>query len=431
MSPTLRSEPVIIAGTDVLTAGVIEAHCDGMTIATRAGADRRVIAGPRYRGEVRVTRAGIGLGLHGQGDVRFRGAFDKLGSAKGVRCEGDGALFFGREPLLLAREEVLGPRGDRGLAPWYRWSGMVGADEATLLFWQALAQAADGHAPVWLHGETGTGKERAARTLHELGPRASGPFVALNCAALPENLIEAELFGVSRGAYTGADKDRPGAFQKAHGGTLLLDEVGELSAATQAKLLRALELGEVTRVGGARLERADVRVVAASWRDLEVEAAAGSFRHDLLHRLWVLRVDLLPLRARTEDIEPLVLARLHERDALHLAPEPALLARLRTQPWRGNVRELLNQVERAIAYDDPRCLLPVGAGIPLEPLLPKRNRWQTRVGSAVGEAARSEILRQLQRVKGNRTRAARALGVSRSTLYRWLAEAGLEEAPRP
>jgi two-component system response regulator AtoC len=342
------------------------------------------------------------------------------GAGEGGAAGPEGVVLLGREPVLLATRHVLRDAAGTLRASWLSWGGILGADPVSHALWRALAQAGDGDAPVWLRGDSGTGKEGAARTLHDLSPRASGPFVALNCAALPEGLVDAELFGVARGAFTGADRDRAGAFQQAHGGTLFLDEVGELSAATQAKLLRALEVGEVARVGGGRTERVEVRVVAASWRDLEAEAARGRFRHDLLHRLWVLRVDLPPLAARPLDVPALLAATLSARAALHLLPEADVMGQLARHPWPGNVRQLLNQAARAVATDDPLHLGDRLREAPRQPAASGRPRR-----GAQQPARASELRDHLARC-GTSVRAAEALGVSRSTFYRWLHDLGLD-----
>jgi DNA-binding NtrC family response regulator len=212
--------------------------------------------------------------------------------------------------------------------------------------------------PVLVLGESGTGKELVARAVHARSPRAAGPFVAANCAAIPENLLETELFGHAKGAFTGADRDRAGLFEQAHGGTLFLDEVACLSARAQESLLRVLETGEIRRVGGARAERVDVRVVAATNEDLEDE---GAFRRDLYYRLNVLRLEIPPLRARAEDL-PRLAETLLERVAAEtgrrrrLAPEA--LAALAGYRWPGNVRELENALRRASALADHDVLQP-------------------------------------------------------------------------
>ncbi len=261
------------------------------------------------------------------------------------------------------------------------------------------ALAAQVDAPVWIRGASGTGKEGLARGLHSAGPRAQGPWVALNCAALPETLAESELFGVVRGAFTGADRDRKGAFERAHGGTLFLDEVGELSPAIQAKLLRVVEERRVTPVGGSEPRAVDVRIVAATWVDLDREAAMGAFRFDLLQRISVLRLELSPLRKRPRDIAPIYGRFLHEL-GLDVAPLDAhVLAELEGRPWPGNARGLRAHALRTSLG----ALSELGANIGAAPPCPRR---------AAAEA--------VERYGGNRSRAARALGVSRSTLYRWL-----------
>jgi DNA-binding NtrC family response regulator len=294
--------------------------------------------------------------------------------------------------------------------------------------------AASASAPVWIQGESGTGKELAAAAIHAAGPRARNPYEAINCAALPENLIESELFGVERGAFTGALKSRAGAFARANGGTLFLDEVGELPLGAQAKLLRALESGEVRPVGGDRAIKVDVRVVCASWKDLEYEVAQGRFRHDLLHRLWVLKVDLPPLRTRPDDLQPILDQILsgrrdgegnHENGECGLWPGPGLLARLMAQAWPGNIRELKNCALRALATNDVHDLLPTSGRVSREP-----GRRPDRKHTAARKHT-DALTDTLEQFGGNRSRSARALGVSRSTLYRWIDEAGLMAGRQP
>ncbi len=396
------------------------------------GTERVLIRGGRCLAAEGVL-AGRGVHAGQTAELGPRGRELQVRVAGGARhvTAPDGAsevVFLGREPALLATRHTLrGASGER-VAEWVTWAGMLAADPRSLHVWGELAQAADSAAPVWLFGESGTGKERAARALHDFSPRAGRPFIALNCAALPDALADAELFGVTRGAYTGADRDRPGAFQLADGGTLFLDEVGELSLPCQAKLLRALEVGQVARVGAGRPEQVDVRVVAASWRDLEVEVARGRFRHDLLHRLWVLRVDLPRLADRPRDVHALVAARLASRGALHLMPDAAMGESLARQAWPGNVRELLNRVERAVARDDatqllgdaPRRVATV-TSVPHELLPEARSRRAVASRAETADALRHELRRS-----GTSVRAAEQLGVSRSTLYRWIRDAGLD-----
>ena len=317
------------------------------------------------------------------------------------------AFLAARTAVLVARQRATTRFRDAAT-----WRGVIARDPASLQVLARVVASAASSASVWVHGESGTGKEAIARALHELSPRRGGPFVALNCAALPADLAEAELFGVVRGAFTGADRDRPGAFQRADGGTLLLDEVGELKADAQAKLLRVLDRGEFQPVGGHRGQQVDVRVVASTWRDLESASQHGLFRFDLLQRLSMLRVNVPPLRERMGDLGPLLEAFLEEVGAQSLWPDKQLLEQLARARWPGNVRELRNRVHRAALTLDPLTLVPTDA-TGLHRRLPRRGR----IGDAAGLA---RIHGALRRHKGNRAAAARELGISRSTLYRWM-----------
>ena len=302
-----------------------------------------------------------------------------------------------------------------------------------------LAQAqrfAVAEACVLITGESGTGKEMVARFLHRHGRRARGPFVAVNCAAIPEALLESELFGHERGAFTGAVARRIGRFEEAQGGTLLLDEISEMEPRLQAKLLRAIQEREIDRIGGTRPVRVDIRLVATSNRDLEQAVAAGAFREDLLFRLGVLTLHLPPLRERPRDIVALathLAARLARLNGLPERPlSPAALERLVAQPWRGNVRELENCVHRAVilargerieAVDiQPSLQLPGGEPQPAARL----------VGQTVAEVERNLIVDTLRHTLGNRTHAASILGISIRTLrnkLRQYGEAGLSVPP--
>ncbi|TNF32583.1 MAG: FHA domain-containing protein [Deltaproteobacteria bacterium] len=393
--------------------GAWVAIADGATAALVPGVARTVGAGPEADLQIRCSHVS---GIHCQ--LRARGHdvwVEDMDSTNGVWLEGvrvpsgkvgrDATVRIGRRAVLLARQ--VGWQVPDTLL----WQGMIGRDPKTLKLWGQLAAAADSDAPVWVHGETGTGKELAARALHTTNPRrCRGPFVALNCAALPAELAEAELFGVTRGAFTGANRDRSGAFVRADGGTLLLDEIGELPATVQAKLLRVLETGEVRAVGAERPQRVDVRVVASTWRDLEEAANAGRFRDDLLHRLWVLKISIPPLRSRLADVASLFDHLLVEAGGPHLFPDRTTLAVLEGATWPGNVRQLRNHVRRAVTADDAGQLVPEG---------PARvaARRALRLGTSLG---RRVLVDAIEDVGGNRAAAARALGVSRSTLYRWL-----------
>ena len=231
--------------------------------------------------------------------------------------------------------------------------GMVGASPAMTRFFDMLAKVVHSDVSVLVLGETGTGKELVARALVREGPRAKGPFVAVNCAAVPPNLLESELFGHKRGSFTGAVSDREGHFATAHGGTLFLDEIGDMPLPMQAKLLRALQEGEVRPVGSNRSRKVDVRVVAATHRDLLSESRAGTFREDLYYRLAVVTLALPPLRERAGDVALLVRALLPRLAAELGLPGavvlPEALTVLEAWPWPGNVRELENELRRALA----------------------------------------------------------------------------------
>ena len=274
---------------------------------------------------------------------------------------------------------------------------------------------------VLITGESGTGKEVIAQAIHRASPRAAQLLVAINCAAIPEALLESELFGHVRGAFTGASADKAGLFEQADKGTLFLDEIGELPLGLQAKLLRVLQDGEVRRVGDQRVRRVDVRVLAATAKDLTGEVAAGRFRDDLFYRLNVITVHLPPLAERRADIAPLarhIAAQLARRMGRRVALTPAALAWLEAQPWPGNVRELQHAIERAAVLTDKEALEPGD----LSPVAPLRTAeggsgGEGTLREAVDEAERAAISAALGAVAGNRRAAAKRLGVSLRTLF--------------
>jgi two-component system, NtrC family, response regulator AtoC len=285
---------------------------------------------------------------------------------------------------------------------------------------------------VLVTGESGTGKEAIARAIHRASPRAAAPFVALNCGAIPENLLESELFGHEKGAFTGAERARAGLFAEAEGGTLFLDEVGELPLPLQVKLLRVLQERRVRPVGGAAERPVDVRIVAATARDLTAEVAAGRFRDDLFYRLNVIHLALPPLRARPEDIPPLAAHFLHlhsQRLGIPSAPLPReVLGALARYPWPGNVRELENVLERAL-------ILSAGAIEERHLPLPLRREGDAPAVAACGDdlsvkrrlpaLERELIARALERTRGNRTRASEILDLSVRALSYKIHEYGL------
>ena len=277
-------------------------------------------------------------------------------------------------------------------------------------------QVAATEATVLLQGESGTGKEVVARFIHRASPRKGGPFVAINCAALPDHLLESELFGYERGAFTGAQQPKPGQIEVASGGVLFLDEVSEMTAAAQAKLLRVLQEREFQRLGGTRLLRANVRVIAATNRDLRDALTRGTFREDLYYRLGVFDMQLPPLRERTRDIPLLAEAFLQDigrtigRPSSGLTPEAK--ARLAKYPWPGNVRELRNVLERASILCDGGMITPDHLSLQAEPMA--RSSTPTM---DLHEAERRAIERALRETDGNKAKTARRLGLTRTQLY--------------
>jgi two-component system response regulator HydG len=294
----------------------------------------------------------------------------------------------------------------------------------------ALSQAAPTSATVLLSGESGTGKELAARMLHELSPRARGAFVPINCAAIPETILESELFGYEKGAFTGAAGRKEGRFERAHGGTLFLDEVGEMPPSVQVKLLRVLQDGVVERLGGTQPVQVDVRIVAATNKDLAAEVRAGRFREDLFYRLNVVAVRLPPLRERREDIPLLAsafLRKLAQKNGKALTGfTPDALAALESYRWPGNVRELEHAVERAVVLSRGELIdeadLPevvrreqAASGASAAP-----GAIVIAVGTPMEEVERLVIRETLRHTRGDKTLAAQLLGIAARTIYRKL-----------
>ncbi len=304
-----------------------------------------------------------------------------------------------------------------------------------------LELVATSDASVLIVGESGTGKELVARALHEASGRHRGRLVVVNCAAVPDTLFEAELFGHKKGAFTGAAADRPGLIELAHQGTLFLDEVGELAPVSQAKLLRALQERRIRRVGDTKDHPVDVRVIAATNRDLELEVDRGAFRQDLLYRLDVVRLEVPPLRARMADLPQLLdhFLRLHARAYDRPAPDldAPTLAQLTALDWPGNIRELENVAKRLVLLGPAAALTelrrrraPAPAPAPGSPPTPTPSTPPGEVrplDEVVREATRRAILDALAATRGSRTNAAQALGVSRKTLFNKMRELGIQE----
>ena len=320
---------------------------------------------------------------------------------------------------------LLGRRAERPAAS----EEFLSRDPEVLKILALADRAAKTDATILITGESGTGKELLARRIHQRSPRAGQPFVVVNSAALPENLAESELFGHEKGAFTGANARHLGRFEQAHRGTLFLDEVGELSEPVQAKLLRALEERVCERVGGSQPIPVDIRLVAATNRDLGAEVTAGRFRSDLYYRLNVVSLHLPPLRERPGDPEllvPKLVGLLAERLGLApLAMSEAGFERLRRHPWPGNVRELRNVLERALIAATGETITPDDLPPLTSPASPRVDDVPREGGISLEERERQAILEALERTGGHRERAARLLGISVRTLYDRLKHYGI------
>jgi two-component system response regulator HydG len=416
----LESEPI-----DALVTDLRMPHVDGMgllAISRKAAPERPVIVMTGY-GAIETAVDAIRQGAAHYLTKPF--AVDEL------------ALFLGRAlEAASVRREAQALR-----AALKREAGLgtlVAASPAMREVLDVAARVADAASPVLLVGETGTGKTVLARAIHAASARApgGGPFVAVNCAALPEALLESELFGHVKGAFTGATTARAGLFVDADRGTMLLDEIGEMSAALQAKLLHVLESGLVRAVGASKERAVDVRVIAATHRDLRERARAGAFREDLLYRLDVVTIEIPALRHRREDIPPLIERLLAESKGRHPQSPverfaPDALAKLLEYAWPGNVRELAHAVERVVllgkSAEVPAADLPPSITSAPAPGLP------AAVGAGTGVLPIREVQRRyaawaLERLGGHKTRTAEALDVDAKTLTKWLASQDDEKA---
>ena len=313
------------------------------------------------------------------------------------------------------RQEVAGLRAQLAASPAER--GLVAESAAMRQALALVARVAEHNTTVLITGESGTGKEVIARAIHRASPRAGQAFVGINCAAIPETLLESELFGYVRGAFTGATGDKAGLFEQANGGTLLLDEIGELPFGLQAKLLRVLQESEIRRVGDQKTRRVDARVLVATARNLEAEVRGGRFREDLFYRINVVMIELPPLRERRADIAPLArhfAATLAQRFGRLLSLSDDAIAWLEQQEWPGNVRELENAMERAAVLSNHETLAPGDfAHAP-------RTTHDAPAGTLkdlVEMAERQAITAALEESGGNRREAAKRLGVSLRTLF--------------
>jgi DNA-binding NtrC family response regulator len=420
----------------------------------------RVVGGPDLGHSVTATGERTSIGKHDSCDLaltdpavsRFhceiviegnRAVVRDLGSRNGTRLDGvevergyaraGSIISVGttRIAIDLGGDDLRLPLSERD-----RFGRLVGRSAIMRSVFALLERAAGSTATVLVEGETGTGKEAAVEAMHAAGPRRDAPFIIVDCGAVPGPLLESELFGHERGAFTGADVARPGAFEAADGGTIFLDEIGELGVELQPKLLRALERREVKRIGADRYVPVDVRVVAATHRSLQAEVNAHRFRADLFYRLAVIRVHLPPLRERAEDLPLLVEAMLRDREGTPLSAadvgwmtSPTQLAELARHAWPGNVRELRNYVERCLALRQPLPLEPdpreEGRAVADEPHADVDRPLSVARNECLLRFERRYLAELLRRHDNNVTQVARAAGVERSHLYRLLWRAGL------
>jgi len=311
-----------------------------------------------------------------------------------------------------------------------RFENIIGTSEKMQRVFAQIRKISPTRASVFIRGETGTGKELVAQAIHQHSDRKRKPFVKVNCGAFSETLLESELFGHEKGAFTTAIKQKPGLFERADGGTIFLDEIAETSAAFQVKLLRVLQEGEYERVGGSQTIKVDVRVIAATHQNVESLITTGKFREDLYYRLNVIRIDLPALRERPEDIPLLARAFVEEfcraNGKPNLKMSPKLVNALQQFEWRGNVRELRNVVERLVVYAEGNELTP--KDLPRE-LMPEGDKSATvtlQAGMTLKDAEREMIKATLIKTNGNRAETARLLKMGRKTLYRKLAEYEIE-----
>jgi DNA-binding NtrC family response regulator len=354
-----------------------------------------------------------------------RGAFDYL--IKPVNIEELQLLverIFEQKALKQENERLRREVDDR-----YGFESIIGRSPQMEQVFEKVRQVAPTKASVLIQGETGTGKELIAKAIHFNSPRRRKPFIAVNCGALSQTLLESELFGHEKGAFTGAIKQKAGRFELAHGGTIFLDEIGETTPELQVRLLRVLQEQEFERVGGMKPVKVDTRVVAATNRDLKKEVDAGRFREDLYYRLNVIRLDLPPLRDRVDDIPLLVnfylkqFCKDHGRD---LMVNPKAMSLLQNYHWPGNVRQLRTVMESAVILSSGKEILPRNLPEEIRNDTQPANAIRLRVGMTVADAERELIRATLAELQGNKAKASRMLGLGRKTLYRKLEEYGIE-----
>ena len=380
-------------------------------------------------------------GLYARGDVRAKKCLitnkdhrvvNVIKNATVMRDQGGrviGAIetLTDMSEIVRQQQEIVTLRKTLHMDEGYH--GILGRSPVMQDLYELIDNVAQTESPVMIHGESGTGKELVARAVHEAGRRRDEPFIKVNCAALNENLLESELFGHTRGAYTGADRTRIGRFEAAHGGTIFLDEIGDIPLATQVKLLRVLEEKEIERVGDHTSIKIDVRIISATNKDLEKLISEGQFREDLYFRINVFPLNCPPLRERKEDVPMIVQSFIRSNNKktgkkiIGLSPEA--LEKLTAYRWPGNVRELRNAIEYAFV------LCPSG-GIGIQHLPPKISNTEPECREPLAAASpvdnereKAELLEALRKSGGNQSQAARALGVSRVTVWKRMKKYGI------
>ncbi|HEX6751548.1 MAG TPA: sigma-54 dependent transcriptional regulator [Longimicrobium sp.] len=445
-----RSGGILLIGGDAATAAAVRSAARDAGVVARVAAS--LTDGLRALGEHGWGATLLSVETAGEDPELIRRIADEANAGALVLVAAVPSLRLAMEAPRLGAAELLaepvraedvlrilgaaGPTGEGVPLPELDGDGdeLVGSSPELLEVFKTVGRIGPSPATVLVTGESGTGKELVARAIHAVSPRATRPFVAVNCAAIPEDLLESELFGHERGAFTGAVARKIGRFERAHGGTLFLDEIGDMSLVLQAKILRALQEREIERVGGEERIALDVRVVAATHRDLAALIASGDFREDLFYRLAVVRLHLPPLRERRGDMRALALhyaarfARAYARPLRAVAEDA--LARLETHPWPGNVRELRNVIERAVLLATGDVLLPehleLDARAGAEPAAstgPTLPGWNAEMTMAQVEAL--HIREVLDRVGGHFGKAADILQMHRNTVSRKAMEYGI------
>ena len=337
------------------------------------------------------------------------------------------------EHCRLVRENAKLREDQRSREPW---SQLVGSSPAMLEVYKLVARVSEGRSTVLIEGESGTGKELIARAIHSNSPRRDKPFIPVNCGALPDNLLESEMFGYEKGAFTGATGAKAALFEAANGGTLFLDEIGDLGAALQVKLLRVMQEQEVRRVGSTSSIKVDVRVIAATNRDLAQLVKDGKFRDDLYYRLNVVRIALPSLAERQEDITMLAYHFLQKYAGISPRVKgfkPETIALIKRYHWPGNVRELENAVERAVSLSHGPLLVPddLPESVRAEAAVTGSSKSETGVAESevlisLDELEKRHLTRVLKETKGNKVKAAKILGIDRRTLYRMAERFGMD-----